>query len=461
MLSGEKTHANAIKREVMVLAWPAITEMFLMTLTQIVDSAMVGRLGGAAVAAVGLTMAPMMLFMGLFAAIGIGATALVSRFTGAGDENGAGRAAHQSLTLSIISALIVSSAVFLAARYVIVFMGAEEDVIPLGTRYLRTMSAGMIFFSSSLILSGVLRGAGDTRSPLIANAVANIANIILNLFLIFESRNIELGRFSFFIPGAGLGVFGAAIGTVTSRCLGSIIIGMILFRGRSRIKMRLRQMLDVDLELMRRIVRIGIPAALERMAMSTGQILFNRIVAGLGTTAYAAHHLAVVAESVSYMPGFGFSMAATVLVGQRLGAGDPQMAEKYGRETWRLGAIIMSFMGVIFFLFPRYLMRLLTPEPEIIAMGSMCLRIVALAQPPFATAMILAGAIRGAGDTKYPMYATITGMLLIRLSLAMLLGVYLKMGLFGIWIAMAIDLYYRGILFYRRFNSGYWKTTKV
>ena len=161
------------------------------------------------------------------------------------------------------------------------------------------------------------------------------------------------------------------------------------------------------------------------------------------------------------MPGFGFSMAATVLVGQGLGAGDPQMAERHGRETWRMGTIIMTSLGVLFFIIPQVFIRLLTNEPEVIVLGSMCLRIVAVAQFPFATAIIYAGAIRGAGDTKFPMYATVMGMLVIRLSLALLLGLYLNMGLFGIWLAMAVDLYFRGFLFYRRFRSGSWKTIKV
>lgn len=461
MGSGDKAAAVHMRRRVMVLAWPAIAEMFLMTLTQIVDTAMVGRLGGAAITAVGLTMAPMMLFMGMFAAIGVGSTAIVARFTGAGDAAGATRAAHQSLILSVGSALAVSFAIFLLARQVILFMGAEPEVVPLGTAYLRTLSTGLVFYSTSFILSGVLRGAGDTRSPMQVNAVANIANVVLNFFLIFESRTVGVGAYSLSIPGAGLGVFGAALGTVVARGIGGIMILMILFRGRSPVTLEWRRLLVLDLDLMRRIVRIGIPAALERTAMSIGHVLFSRIVATLGTTAYAAHHLAVVAESVSYMPGFGFSMAATVLVGQGLGAGDPEMAERYGRETWRLGAIIMTSLGVLFFLVPRVFLRMLTNEPEVIELGSMCLRIVAVAQFPFATAIIYAGAIRGAGDTKFPLYATIMGMLVIRLSLAWLMGIYLGMGLFGIWSAMAIDLFFRGFLFYRRFRSGSWKTIQV
>lgn len=450
-----------IRRKVVLLAWPAIVEMFLMTFKQIVDTAMVGRLGEEAVAAVGLAMSPMMLFMGFFAAIGVGSTALVARFVGAKDHEGAKKAGHQSLILSIGSALVISTAIFGLARYVIIFMGAEPDVIPLGTTYMRTLSPGLIFMSTAFVMSGVLRGAGDTKTPMRVNAVANVANVILNFFLIFETRVLTLWGLELLIPGAGWGVFGAALGTAISRGIGGMVILSILFRGKSVVKLDLQRIFELDFDLLRRIIKIGIPAAVERMVMSSGQIMFNRIVASLGTTAFAAHHLAIVAESISYMPGFGFSMAATTLVGQALGARDPELAEKCGRETWRIGGMVMSFMGVLFFVFPHYFMNFLTNEPEVISLGIMCLRIVAVAQPPFAMAIILSGAIRGAGDTKFPMYASILGIWIIRLSLAMVLGIFLGLGLLGVWLAMAIDLYFRGFLFYFRFSSGYWKNIEV
>ena len=450
-----------IRSKVVLLAWPAIVEMFLMTFKQIVDTAMVGRLGEEAVAAVGLAMSPMMLFMGFFAAIGVGSTAIVARFIGAKDHEGAQRAGHQSLILSIGSALIISSLIFALARYVIIFMGAEPEVIPLGTTYMRTLSPGLIFMSTAFVMSGVLRGAGDTKSPMRVNAIANVANVVLNFFLIFETRTMEIMGLDILIPGFGLGVFGAALGTAISRGLGGLVILSILFRGKSVVKLVFSRALEVDLDLIRRIVRVGIPAAIERTVMSSGQIMFNRIVATLGTTAFAAHHLAIVAESISYMPGFGFSMAATTLVGQGLGAKDPELAEKCGWETARLGGIVMSFMGVLFFVFPHYFMNFLTNEPEVIPLGIMCLRIVAVAQPPFAMAIILAGGVRGAGDTRFPMYASMIGIWGIRLTLALFLGLYLEMGLMGVWLAMAIDLYFRGILFFFRFRSGYWKTVEV
>lgn len=462
ILSSKKSYTKQeIRNKVFILAWPAIVEMFLATFTQIVDSAMVGRLGENAVAAVGLALSPMWLFTSVFMAVGVGSTALIARFVGANDHENASRGAHQSLLISLVLAVIVSSAIYALAQKIIVFMGAESAVIPLGTTYLRTLSVGIIFMALSFVLSGVLRGAGDTKSPMRVNILANLVNIVLNFFLIFETRVIVIFNTELLIYGMGLGVFGAAIGTLLARSLSGVLILLILFKRSDVVRLRLAGLFDIDWGLIKRIIRVGIPAAVERIIMSSGQIMFNRIVATLGTTAYAAHHLSIVAESISYMPGFGFAMAATTLVGQGLGAKDGDLADKCGRETWRLGAISMSLMGVLFFVFPHYFMRFLTNEQPVIALGVVCLRIVALAQPPFATALILSGALRGAGDTKFPMFSSMMGVWGIRLPLALLLGLYFNMGLVGIWLAMAIDLFFRGSITFLRFNAGQWQKIEV
>ncbi|ACB84575.1 MATE family efflux transporter [Natranaerobius thermophilus] len=461
LLEGENLTNSEIRKKVIFLAWPAIIEMFLMTFKQIVDNAMVGRLGEASIAAVGLSMSPMMFFMGLFAALGVGTTAVVARHIGAKEHNQANLAGRQAIIMSVATALLVTSIVFPLAPTIINLMGAEPEVVPLGTDYLRIISAGILFISSSFILSGVLRGAGDTRTPMRVNAVANVVNIILNFLLIFETREMSFLGIEFLMPGAGIGVQGAALGTSISRAIASLLVVKTLLKGKSVIKINLSDSFRPDFTMIKRIVKVGIPTAIERMAMSSGQVLFTRIVASLGTTATAAHHMAINAESLSFMPGFGFSMAATTLVGQGLGAKDPKLSERCGLETWRLGAGVMSFMGLIFFFFPHVLMNFLTNEPEVIDLGVMCLRIVALAQPPFATAIILSGGLRGAGDTTFPAVTTAIGMLGVRLILAVLFAFVFNWGLFGAWLAMASDLYVRGILVFLRFKSGKWKEIKV
>lgn len=453
-----------IRKMVMMLAWPAIAEMFLATLVQFVDTAMVGSLGEVAIAAVGVSNSPMWLLNGMFAALGVGSTALVARFIGGKEIEKANKVAQQSLLMGVTLAFILTVLALMFAQVVPTLMGAEPDVIPAATSYMKIISLTFVLAFSSFILTGVLRGAGDTKTPMRVNALANIVNVVGNFFLIFPTRELVLnlprwGETALTIPGAGMGIEGAALATALSRGLAGIIILFILFTGKQGV--RIHFTLKPDFDVIRRVIKIGLPASGERLIMSGGQMIFSVIVLGLGTAQYAAHHLAIVAESVSYMPGFGFSMAATTLVGQGLGAGRPELAERSGYTTWRLGALVMCGMGLVFLTLPEYLIMIFNRDPEIIRYGAMCLRMVALAQLPFSSTMVMTGALRGAGDTVPPLIIAIIGMWGVRLTLAWLLVTQLNMGLLGAWTAMAVDLWIRGIITFLRFRSGRWKTIKV
>lgn len=453
-----------IRKMVMVLAWPAIAEMFLATLVQFVDTAMVGSLGQVAIAAVGVSNSPMWLLNGLFAALGVGSTALVARYIGGKDVESANKVAQQSLLMGVTLALVITVLALFFAQAIPAAMGAEADVIPAATSYMKIVSLTFVLAFSSFILTGVLRGAGDTKTPMRVNALANVINVVGNFFLIFPTRVLTLslpwlGETMLTIPGAGLGIEGAAISTAFSRGVAGLIVLYILFIGRQGV--RINFSVKPDLDVIRKVIKIGLPASGERVIMSGGQMLFSVIVLGLGTAQYAAHHLAIVAESISYMPGFGFSMAATTLVGQGLGAGNPKLAEQSGYTTWKLGALVMCGMGLIFMIIPEYLIMIFNRDPEIVRYGAMCLRMVALAQLPFSSTMVMTGALRGAGDTVPPLIIAVIGMWGVRLTLAWLLVTQLDLGLLGAWMAMVTDLWVRGIITFLRFRSGRWKTIKV
>ncbi len=333
----EPDNKAQLRRMVMLLAWPAIAEMFLSTLVQFVDTAMVGGLGEVAIAATGLSNSPVMLLNGLFAALGVGGTALVARFIGAGDVESANKVAQQSLLVGMALALVFTVLMLLFAPVIPTLMGAEPEVVSVTATYLRILSVTFTMAFSAFILNGVLRGAGDTKTPMQVNVLANILNVIGNFFLIFPTRDVllnlpGLGDTILTIPGAGLGIAGAAIATALSRGVAGLIVLYILFSGRHGVRATFSLKLNFD--IIRRIIRIGLPASGERVIMSGGQMIFSSIVLGLGTAQYAAHHLAIVAESISYMPGFGFSMAATTLVGQALGAGNPKLAWLHHLEIW-------------------------------------------------------------------------------------------------------------------------------
>jgi len=452
---------GSIKKNIMILAWPAIIEMLMATLVQFVDTAMVSSLGPVGIAAVAINMSPMWLLNGMFMGLSVGTTALVARHIGAGEPKEAAYITRQSMIIGVIGAAVLSASILLFGQKVPVFMGAEEEVLAPATDYIKIISATFILSFTSFIVASALRGAGDTKTPMRINIISNVVNVIGNFFLIFPSRNISLIGMEVFVPGAGMGVAGAALATSVSRGLAGLLMVIKLYGRNSVIKPELRGTYLPDIKVLKRILHVGLPSAVERITLSLGQVLFTRIVAGLGTIQLAAHHIAIVAEAISYMPGFGFSIAATTLVGQMLGAGRPQKAEVYGKETLKLGVLVMSVMGIVFLVFPGFLMRIFTNDPEVIGYGVVCLRIIALCQPFFASTMIQAGALRGAGDTRWPLYITIICMWGVRLLTAWFFVYVLDLGLMGAWFGMALDFIARGILMFIRFNRGDWKNIEV
>ena len=455
------------RKYIFKLALPAILEMLMQTLLGFADMAMVGVLGAAGIAAVGLSDMPIMTSIALFAAISVGTTALVSRAIGAKNVTEATDVAKQSLIISIFFAIIFTILGFIFSEPLIRFMGAEEEVIPMANSYFIHICWGIPFLVVNMIMAGVLRGAGDTKTPMYINVFANILNIIGNFFLIFESRTISFAipfvekEFELWIPGAGMGVAGAAISTSFSRVIAGILILYVLYSGRAKIKLSIREKIKLDFPIMKRIFDIGIPAAMEQFFMRFGQLTFNKFIATLGTTMYAAHRITNTAESISYNVGFGFALAATTLVGQYLGADEPEKAQESGHMAVRMGAVFMSVMGVFFLLWPKIFLILFTREEAVLAPAIWCLRIVAIAQPFLAFSMGYGGALRGAGDTKPVLVVSFVGIWGVRVVLTFLSINVLGYGLVSAWAIMALDLIIRGFWLLLIFQRGKWKTVKV
>lgn len=441
---------TSTKKVVFDLAWPVIAEQSLATVTHIVDMMMVGRLGAAAVTAIGLTMQPVFFSMALASALSVGTTALVSRFIGSNNSKSAASVLQQSVIISIIFSSVFAVFFYFMAPEVLNLMGAEKEVIILGTGYLRIMTPGFIFMILGFIVTAALRGAGETKIPMQVNIIINILNVIGNYLLIF-------GKFGF----PELGVNGAALATTLSRSFGGMVLLFITFSSYSVIKLKAKNFFAFDIDLIKRILRVGVPTAMEESVRRLAQMLFVRVIASLGTTAFAAHQIAINAESISYMPGFGIAVAATTIVGQNLGAKNPEGAEKGSFEAWKLGSIVMGFMALIFLIFPEQLIKLYTSDPEIISRGALNLRIIAFSQIPMGTHFIFAGSLRGAGDTKAVFYSTAVSTWVFRLLLGYLLVHTFNLGLAGGWIAMVIDWSVRGSYVFYRFKNGKWKTIDV
>lgn len=439
-----------MRQSIYHLAGPVIIENMLMTFVGMADMIMVGSLGPSAIAAIGLSNSSIFFATAAFAAISVGSTALVARHVGAKEYADANVMARQSLILSVLLSIVFTALTLLAAPYIMGWMGAEPGVKEIGTSYIRISTSTFAFSIISMIMNGVLRGAGDTRTPMRVNIIANLVNIVFNYLLIF-------GKFGF----PQMGVDGAAAATALSRMVGGLLVLRVLFSGELVVHISLRDRFRLDWPAIRRMMNIGVPAMMEQLVMRGGQLLFARVVASLGTLTYAAHSIVMNAESLSFMPGFGFSIAATTLIGQNLGAKRPDLAEHSGYECTKIAAVIMSFFGLIFFLIPHLFVRMYTDDPEVIRMGSSVLRLIAISQPFLAASMVFAGALRGAGDTRWVLIITTVGVWGVRLVLAYVLCITLGWGLIGAWIGMSADLVLRAVLVWLRYRTGHWKTLRV
>lgn len=388
----DQIDARAIRRRVADLSWPALIEMMLVSFVGVADMIMVGRLGPAAIAAVGLSNQPMFMALAVFQALNVGTTALVARYVGASDYREASQTAQQSLAMTVIVGTLLSAASYLATPWVIQLMGAEPDSLPLGIAYLRIVSVGIGFSAISMCLASVLRGAGDTVTPMTANVIANIVNCVSNYILIY-------GKLGF----PAYGVSGAAMATTLSRVVSCLLILRVMLSRNSVIRLVAIRSFRLRLDLLQRVVRIGIPSALEQFALRGGQLIFIRIVAGLGTLVVAAHQIGMNILSLSFMPGQAFSIAATTLVGQALGAGSPSVAERSALETRKLGMVVSGAMAVVMFFGGEWIARLYTSDPDVVRQTATVLKIIGLVQPAQSTQFILAGGFRGAGDTRWPL----------------------------------------------------------
>jgi putative MATE family efflux protein len=451
MRNGRRDRAfdeTALRKEVLRLALPATAEQLLSMTVNIVDTMLVGHLGASALAAVSLATQWTFMAMTLFTAVSTGATALIARSVGAGDWDTANRAVRQSLLIGLAFGLLATALALPLARPAVALMGAEPEALDQGETYLRI--ASIVFPLSALMFVGnaCLRGAGDTRTTMAIMAVVNV----LNIGVAWTAINGPLG-----LPK--LGVAGSALGAAAGRGVGGLLSIAILLKGRSGLKLNPRGW-RLDMDVVRRVLRVGLPTGGERMGMRLGMMVFMRVIAGLGTVAVAAHAVALRAESFSFMPGFGFAVAGTTLVGQGLGARDPKRAERSGYLTYQMAVSFMAVMGLIFILFPRPLIGLFTDDPAVVQTAVTPLRIVGFVQPLLAAAMVYPGCLRGAGDTRFPMYVTSATIWVIRVSAAAVLGLWLGMGLTGAWLGMAADLATRGIIFFLRFRGGRWKLMK-
>lgn len=443
-------NAKAVRQSIIRLAGPSLIEMMLTNFTQMLSMIMVGRLSPEAVATVGLTNQPFFLFLALFMTLNVGTTVIVARSIGAGNVEEANRAAGQSFLLNIALAIVTIALSYAFAGDLLRMMGGTEDVVTHGLTYAKIIFLSIGFTTISLALTATLRGAGDTRTPMKINVAANILVVVIGFPLIYGVPGFE-----------GMGVTGAAVATLLSQFVSMVWVIAVMFSGKYAVRLSFAHLVRLDRSMVGRICSIGLPSAAEQIVARLGFLVFVKIAASFGTIAVAATQIAFSIFGLSFMPGVAFAIAASTLVGQALGAERPELAEKYGWQVRKLGIYVAGAIGVGFIAFAPYIMMLYTTEPEIIEKGALAIRIMGFIQISQATQFILSGALRGAGDTKYPLYSTIIGVWVFRVTLSVLFIYGFGMDLYGIWLAAAADQFVRSVLIYRRFQKGAWKTVRV
>ncbi|MCE5236673.1 MAG: MATE family efflux transporter [Eubacteriales bacterium] len=445
------------ERVIWFLAWPTILEQFLITFVQYINTAMVGALGADATASIAVTTSSVWFVNGIFAAVGIGFAVLVGRRIGEGDMEGAKKAVRQSLTATLFVGLFATLLMQAVAGGLPIWLNADKSLWKDASSYLRITSAVYLMSLAINVSSNVIRCAGDTRTPLFYNVMMNIINACLNLFLIYPTREVSFLGFSLTIPGAGLGVSGAAVSTAAAMTFtGAMLVRVLFTKKNLPICIPFRGDYKPDLPLLKTVARLGTPVAFERCSISAGQIVITAMVTGLGKIPLAAHYLAITAEAISYMPAYGFSAAATTLVSQSLGANKKALGERYAKFcTWG-GFLFLSAMGVFLYFGAEFLVSLFTPDQAVVALGGSVLRVEAFAQPFVALGMVITGVLRGAGDTRWPFYISIIGMWVVRLSIAAILLATTNLGLMCVWIAMVSDLVVRGLISLWRYQSKKW-----
>lgn len=454
MLSLNKDDKFLMKM-VFTLAFPAIVESLLVSMVQYVDTAMVGSLGPDATAAVAASTPVMWMLNSTVQAVAVGGTVTVAQAIGAGENEKAKRVSGQAFLASCAISLFIFSFLIFLGHLIPVFMGTEPDIYESATSYIRITAFGMPFQCFQMVFFGILRGAGDTGTPMKINVLINVVNVVGNFFLIFPLRTVEFMGMEFNMWGAGLGVEGAAWATTGARILAGVLLMRTMLK-RTDVTLKFRG-LRPEWKLMGEMMKIGIPTALERLAISGGQTCFVRVVSSLGTVVLAAHQLALTAESISYMPANGFQIAATTLVGKAVGAQNYDYARQRATMTFKLCGLCTLGMSCILFFGSRTLIGFFTPSEAVVEHGSLALRIIAFVEIFYAMASIYTGALRGAGDTKQPFYVCVMTMWGIRIPMAYVFVKGLNMGIAGAWLAMGLDLIIRGSLMMYRFYRGKWE----
>lgn len=427
-------------RLVWQLSLPAILTQITTIAMQYIDSAMVGALGADASAAIGLVASSTWLFGGVTTAVSAGFSVQVAHRIGAGEDTEARTVVRHGLAAALTLAALLALLGLGICRQLPYWLGGGAEICADASAYFLTYSLMLPFSQLNSLTAGFLQCAGDMVTPSVLNAVMCGLDVVCNALLIPH-----------------FGVLGAGMGTALACALVSLAMGWCCCVRNAQLRLRRGEAHAFRPEILKKAFRIGAPVAVQEIAMNGAMVASTMILAPLGAAAIAANSFAVTAESLCYMPGYGVGSAATTLVGRSVGAGDAAQARRYGNICTALGGALMGCTGLLMMIFCPFVFRLLTPVAEVRTLAAQVLRIGLLAEPLFGVSIAAAGALRGAGDTLVPSLLNLGSIWIVRLGLSLLLVG--KLGLRGMWIAMAIELCVRGtLMLWRQKTSKFYET---
>jgi putative MATE family efflux protein len=432
------------------LSLPAIVAQISSIVMQYIDASMVGQLGASDSASIGLVSSSTWLFNGVCSAAIVGFTVQVAQSIGAGETRIARQLMKQAFFVCVGFALCLSALGVLLHRGLPAWLGGEAAIQKHASQYFLVFALALPVAQLNSLAGGMLQSSGNMRVPSALNVMMCALDVVFNALLIFPSREV----FGILVPGAGLGVMGAAIGTALAQLVTACLMLWFLLVRSPMLHLRRGEGLSFSKDHLLRAAKIAIPVGFEQVILCGAQIASTKIVSPLGTVSIAANSFSITAESLCYMPGYGIGTAATTLIGQSIGARRHDLTRRLGYLCTGLGMTVMTLSGIVMYLAAPTMIGLLSPDPAIVALGAQALRIEAFAEPMYAASIVASGVFRGAGDTLVPSCMNFLCMWIIRLPLAAYLA--LRLGLRGVWIAMCIELCIRGVLFLIRLRGKRW-----
>ncbi len=443
---------------VITLSIPSILAQISSVVMQYIDAAMIGQLGANESAGIGLVSSSTWLLTGLCSAASIGFSVQVAHRIGAKQESEARKVVFQGFICTLLWSCLLMIVALLLSKPLPIWLGGEAIVCDKASKYFFIFALSLPFYQLNYLASSLLQCSGNMKTPGILNVVMCILDVVFNFLLIYPTRDIALGNYSFTIYGANLGISGASLGTALSVVVVALILSYLVIFKSDVLHLRHNEKYSLVISDLKEAIKIASPVAFEQVVLCGAYIMATSIVAPLGTIAIAAHSFAVTAESLCYMPGYGVGNAATTIIGQSIGAKRKDLTKRLGYLVTMIGVVMMSISALLLYFAAPLMMSLLTKDPQIQALGSAMLRIVVFVEPFYAINIVASGVFRGASDTLVPSCLNLISMWLVRIPLSAYLAP--RLGLKGVWIAMSIELFVRGMLFLIRLTSKKAKWTQ-